>query len=684
MSQKNANDLIRETSPYLLQHAYNPVKWMPWIDASLNRAESDGKLLLISIGYSACHWCHVMEEECFEDDTVAQVMNDNFINIKVDREERPDVDQIYMNAVQLMTGRGGWPLNIVALPDGRPVWGATYVPKKQWKGALNQLADLYKKSPETLIEYAIKLNEGMHAVSLFSNDEEASVLSLKGIEIAVSTWEERFDYELGGTIGAPKFMMPNNLSFLLRYAHQTGDEKTMSYVLNSLDKISYGGIYDHVDGGFSRYSVDDKWHVPHFEKMLYDNAQLVSLYAEAFSITKNDWYKTVVYETLSFVQKELTRENGSFYSALDADSLTAEDILVEGAYYVWTKIELEHLLKTDFDIFKDYYNVNDYGFWEDDNYVLIRSMSHHDVAKKHALTTEELQLKIEIWKESLSAEREKRKKPRLDDKSLTSWNALMLQAYLDAYNVFQEDEFLHIAMKNAQFIESIMLHENGRLWHSYNKNEAKINGYLEDYAATIQAFISLYSCTMNEKWLSLSERMTSYVFEHFYDEKSSMFYFNSNLDKALVTRPIEYQDNVIHASNSMMARNIFSLNKILNKPDFIALINRQLKNVAQDAKKYAGGYSNWLSLSMNIALPFYEIVIVGDNANELLKEIKTHYILNAVIAATETKIDSGLFKSRWVDGETLIYVCENQTCQLPVKTVEEAMSILTGSLTNLN
>ena len=354
MAHKYTNDLINETSPYLLQHAHNPVNWKPWNDQTLEEARSENKLLLISIGYASCHWCHVMEHESFEDTLVAQVMNDNFINVKVDREERPDVDQVYMNAVQLMTGSGGWPLNVIALPDGRPVWGGTYFKKDQWTRALEQITKAYTDNPERLIDYADKLEEGIKGLDVVNLNTEAPDFDISFLEEIVETWSQRFDPVYGGTKRPPKFMLPNNLHFLMRLAHQANDLELIEHVELTLTKMAFGGIYDQIGGGFSRYSVDKKWHVPHFEKMLYDNAQLVSLYSDASLIFDNYLYEQVVRETLEFVERELTSKEGAFYSSLDADSNNAEGELKEGAFYVWTKEELEEALGNDFEIFAEY------------------------------------------------------------------------------------------------------------------------------------------------------------------------------------------------------------------------------------------------------------------------------------------------------------------------------------------
>ena len=369
MTHKFTNDLINETSPYLLQHAHNPVNWKPWNDATLAQAKKEDKLILISVGYAACHWCHVMEHESFEDTLVAQTMNTNYINIKVDREERPDVDQVYMNAVQLMTGHGGWPLNVIALPDGRPVWGGTYFKKEQWINALEQIAKLYVVNPEKLHEYADKLEQGIKNMDLVVLNPNQPKFTLDFVNDVVKDWSSLFDNEKGGQNRAPKFMMPNNYHFLLRQAYQNNDLDLQNHVNVTLTQMALGGVYDQLGGGFSRYSVDDKWHVPHFEKMLYDNAQLVSLYSDAYLITKKELYKEVVFETLAFIETELTSDEGVFYSSLDADSLNEKEELEEGAFYVWKKDTLKVILQNDYELFANYYNINNYGFWEHDNYV---------------------------------------------------------------------------------------------------------------------------------------------------------------------------------------------------------------------------------------------------------------------------------------------------------------------------
>ena len=558
-SKEMSNNLINETSPYLLQHAYNPVDWNPWDSKYLDLAKKENKLVIISVGYSSCHWCHVMERESFEDTIAAKLMNEKYISIKVDREERPDVDNVYMNAVQLMTGSGGWPLNVVTLPDGRPIWGGTYFTKDQWINALEQISKLYNDDPQRLISYADQLEEGVKSLDVISLNEAVPDFNLNMMQDYLKTWSTKFDMEYGGSQGMPKFMMPNNLHFLLKYSYQTKNKEIQKFVELSLEMMAFGGIYDQIGGGFSRYSVDNKWHVPHFEKMLYDNAQLISLYSDAYKLTKNSLYKNVVYETISFLNSELKDNSGGYYSSLDADSKTETNVLEEGAFYVWTKEELKKVLKEKFTLFSDYYNINEYGYWEDDKYVLIRNKKDVDISAKYNISEDELMQLIQSCKSELIKIRNKRIKPRLDDKILSSWNGLMIKGFADSYKAFNEPDFLDAAVKNGEFIVKNLLQKDGQLLRNYKNNKGYINGYLEDYSAVISGFIALHEITLDDKWLKYSKKITDYVYNHFYNEETKMFYFTSDLDEKLLSRTVNFRDNVIPSSNSMMANNLFLL-----------------------------------------------------------------------------------------------------------------------------
>jgi len=675
-SHQYTNPLINETSPYLLQHAHNPVNWKAWNTETLQEAKDEKKLMIISVGYSACHWCHVMEKESFEDSTVAAVMNKNFISVKVDREERPDVDQIYINAVQLMTGSAGWPLNVITLPDGRPVWGGTYFTKKAWLSSLEKMQKLYDKNPQNLIDYADKLEEGIKTMDLIEvNTNELNFIDFP-IENTIKNWSTTFDNKYGGPNRAPKFMMPNNLNYLLRYGIKNKDKQILDYVYLTLDNIAYGGVYDHIGGGFSRYSTDMKWHVPHFEKMLYDNAQLVSLYSQAYKATKKPLYEEVVKETLEYIKKEMTHQEGAFYSSLDADSVSEEGELEEGAYYVFNKEELKLQLEEDFNLFSEYYNVTNYGKWEKENYVLIRKKSDQEIITEFSISQEELNQKKKNWKQLLLAYRNNRAKPRLDDKSLTSWNALMIKGYVDAYKAFQVPEYLNAAQKNGQFLINHQLQENGALNHSYKDGKSTINGYLEDYAAVIDAFLALYEVTLNELWINKANELAAYTFENFFDAEKNMFYFTSKEDEKLVARNFEYRDNVIPASNSIMAKNLLILSHHFDNKKYLTTASKMLHNVQPEIESYPSGFSNWLDLMSNFQDNFYEVVVVGKDASKKIAELNARYLPNILIAGSTSESKKPLLNYRYIDGETLIYVCVNNSCKLPVSDISEALNFI--------
>ena len=675
-SKKMSNNLINETSPYLLQHAYNPVDWNPWDSKYLNLAKKENKLIIISVGYSACHWCHVMERESFEDTIAAKLMNEKYISIKVDREERPDVDNVYMNAVQLMTGSGGWPLNVVTLPDGRPIWGGTYFTKDQWINALEQISKLYNDDPERLISYADQLEEGVKSLDVINLNETTPDFNLNIMQDYLNTWSTKFDMDYGGSKGMPKFMMPNNLHFLLKYSYQTENKEIQKFVELSLEKMAFGGVYDQVGGGFSRYSIDDKWHIPHFEKMLYDNAQLISLYSDAYKLTKNSLYKNVVYETIGFINSELKDSSGGYYSSLDADSKTDENVLEEGAFYVWTKEELIKVLKEKFTLFSDYYNINEFGYWEANKYVLIRNQKGVEIASKYNISEDELNQFIQSCKSELIKVRNKRIKPRLDDKILSSWNGLMIKGFADSYKAFNEPDFLDAAVKNGEFIVKNLLQKDGQLLRNYKNNKGYINGYLEDYSAVISGFIALHEITLDDKWLKYSKKITDYVYNHFYNEKTKMFYFTSDLDEKLLSRTVNFRDNVIPSSNSIMANNLFVLSHYFDNEYYLETAKSMLNNISPEFDLYPDGFSNWLDLMLKLSDSFYEVAVVGEDALIKATEINKNFKPNKLIIGSLIESDLPLLENRYVDGDTFIYVCVKKACRLPVKTSEEALEFI--------
>ena len=671
-----SNNLINETSPYLLQHAYNPVNWNPWNKKYLEQAKKENKLVIISIGYSSCHWCHVMERESFEDSLAASLMNEKFISIKVDREERPDVDQVYMNAVQLMTGSGGWPLNVVALPDGRPIWGGTYFSKDQWINALTQISNIYTKEPERFINYANTLEKGIKSLDVINTDENKAEIGFEELEKYIENIASKIDKNHGGFSGAPKFMMPNNIHLLLRTGHQNNDKAILDLVNLTLEKMAYGGVYDQIGGGFSRYSTDEKWHIPHFEKMLYDNAQLISLYSDAYLITKNESYKNVVYETINFVLQELTDSNGGFYSSIDADSKSLDGEEKEGAYYIWTESELRSLLKDEFKLFADYYNINKYGYWEDENYVLIKNRSDVEFSKEFNVSKEDIIKKKNVWKNILIRARSKRARPNIDDKILASWSGLMINGLVDAYSVFEEEKFLNAANSCAEFILENMIKSDGGLYHSHKDGTSKINGYLEDYSAVIQAFLNLYENTLNEKWLNTADGLMKYTYDNFYNTETDMFFFTSKLDDKLISRTVEFRDNVIPSSNSIMANNLFKLSHYYDSSKYLNTSLSMVKNISDQIEVYPNGFSNWMNLMLNLNKNFYEIAIVGDNAIKKIKELNKNYLPNKIVVGSFGDNSLPLLKNRYIEGETMIYVCVKKACKMPVKTIKEALKLI--------
>lgn len=660
-----ANNLINESSPYLLQHANNPVNWHAWNDETLQLAKTQNKLILVSIGYSACHWCHVMEHESFEDENVAAVMNEHFINIKVDREERPDIDMVYMGAVQLMTGQGGWPLNCFALPDGRPIYGGTYFPKQQWVNILLNLAELFKNNPSKAYEYAAHLTDGLHQLEIPRAQEDFKA-EPESLYKCVNRWKSGFDNDYGGPNKAPKFPLPNNYLFLLHYCHFEPNALIEKHVELTLTKMALGGIYDHLGGGFARYSTDLYWKVPHFEKMLYDNAQLITLYAQAYKQNPKPLYKQVVYETIQFVKRELTTSEFGFYSALDADTEGEE-----GKFYVWQKEELETLLGDDFALFADYYNINDTGYWEHDNYVLVRSGDDDIIAINHAISADVLHGKINTCKEKLFQEREKRSKPGVDTKVLAAWNGLMCAALAEAYLIFGEEEFKQLALANGTFLKINYLKPDGSLMRVINQNTA-IKGFLDDYAFVCDAFMGLYTITADEDWLNKAHTLADYAVAHFYDSAQQTFFYTDDSGEKLIVRKAEWSDNVIPSSASQMAINLYKLSVYFEKNAYRELAAGLLKQVIPEIEHYGPGYSNWAMLLIQFIRPQTEVVIVGKSVNEKLKELYKKTPPNVIFALSDKHSDLPLVKNRYTDSTT-IYVCHNNSCLLPTQSVQEAL-----------
>lgn len=661
------NSLIHQSSPYLLQHAYNPVHWEAWSEAAFVKAKEHNKLVVISIGYSACHWCHVMEHESFENKDVADFMNRHFISIKVDREERPDLDQIYMNAIQLLVGQGGWPLNVIATAEGKPVYACTYLPTENWLELLQKLVEINQTAPYKIEEQANAITAGVNSsigVSLQAGSEN---FSRKILDEAYNEWEKHIDFEWGGSLGQPKFPMPIAISFLQDYAHFSQNTLAQSAVDISLQKMARGGIFDHVGGGFARYSVDKYWFAPHFEKMLYDNAQLMSLYSQAYRRNNNGFYKEVVLLTASFLNRELQDECGLYYSALDADSEGTE-----GKYYVWTSGELQTILEEDYPLFAEYFTVKEQGNWHNGKNILFNSVSVKEIASRFHIKAEDVIAEVYQLQKKLLKERQKRTAPSLDYKMLCSWNALASKGFVDAYKAFANEIYYEKAAGVYSAIKKNLQKQDGSLYRSYSKGKADINAFLDDYAFLIEAAIALYQVSFDNAYLNDARFWTDYCIKHFFDSESGMFYFTSDADPPLIARKHEITDNVIPSSNSVMAHNLFTLGLLFNEKEYVRLSEQMLFNVEASLKVSNEFMANWLKLyAKHIESPF-EIVFTGKNAlskrADFDKQCDLYYI---TIGGDDLSIPHLHHKNL---SDDLIYVCKNKHCFAPVQSVEDALA----------
>ena len=665
------NHLAKETSPYLLQHAHNPVDWYGWNKGALDKAIKEDKLIVISIGYAACHWCHVMEHESFEDTGIASIMNQHYVSIKVDREERPDIDHVYMEACQTITGAGGWPLNIIALPDGRPVYAGTYFNKEKWAQLLLYFTDAYSKDKMKLIEQANAVAQHSKKMQFVPNTSNTDS-SAKDIDSMVTSWMTRVDMKNGGSTKAPKFPMPANINFLLEYYNLTKNQDVFEYVKLTLDKMCNGGIYDQLGGGFSRYSVDEKWLLPHFEKMLYDNSQLVTLYANAYRYTSNKRYANVVEQTLAWIKSDLTSKEGGFYSSLDADSDGQE-----GKYYVWKYDEVEKLLGNDATLVQEFYNVSPPGNWEKGNNIFHREQSMKKFALSNGLREEELNLMIQNADSILLQERSQRIRPATDDKIISAWNAMMITGYLNAYKAFHKETYLECAIKNAEFLMVKCMTSEYRLNRNYKNGHSNINAFLDDYAFTIEAFLALYDATFESRWLITAYHLNEYTLQHFYNKKQGIFNYTSSLDKPLISNKIEIEDNVIPSSNSVMANNLLHLGMLYDSKNYLDISKKMTGNVRENMLRFPSFFANWSSCLLKQVNPPFEIAIVGDSAIDMKHKLDAYYLPNVIVCGTKkSNATLPLLKNKYVADKTLIYVCQGKSCQLPVETIEEALKLI--------
>lgn len=660
------NDLINETSPYLLQHAHNPVNWVAWSDDAFERAKKENKLVLISVGYSACHWCHVMEHESFEDKEVAALMNKFFISVKVDREERPDVDQVYMTAVQLMTQQGGWPLNCFCLPDGRPIYGGTYFPKDQWIHILKSLHFTFQNDFEKVEEYASKLHEGVQRAELIQKNETEIQFNIEKLRELVLRWSKLFDGINGGDSKAPKFPLPQNYLFLLEYATQMDDQKVMEHVCLSLDKMAMGGIYDQVGGGFARYSVDMLWKVPHFEKMLYDNGQLIELYSKAYRITNSPLYKRVVDETVQWLEREMIADRGGLYSALDADTEGQE-----GKFYVWSERELAETLTNDFDWASDYFEMGYLSDWEG-NKVLMCSQTDEIFLNEKGWTEVFFDQELKKLKKRLLNIRSERVFPGIDDKVLTGWNAMTVKGLAHAAVIFDEPRYLDLG---REIITTLLNNQwdGNQLKRNFKNGYSTIDAFLEDYAHMIDGLIALHQADLEENWINAAVSLTEKAIQEFSDEKSGMFFFTDSRSN-LIARKMEINDNVIPSSNSVMAHNLFALGSLTGRMEWINRAEQMMYNVYDGMEMYGSGYSNWAMLLQRMITEQKEVVFAGNNVDEAISEFRGQIDIPVLLARVTESSTLSISQGRHSTDDLIIYVCEKGVCSLPVKSVAEAIS----------
>lgn len=673
------NKLQHETSPYLLQHANNPVEWHAWKPEAFEKAKKEDKPILVSIGYSTCHWCHVMERESFEDHEVAEFMNENFVCIKVDREERPDVDQIYMEACQVLTGGGGWPLNCFLLPDGKPFYAGTYYPpmpaynRPSWLQVLMNLSHAYQTKRDTINDQAQRLTDiiqnsgktftGSNKLRVVSGDQPFSEDLLKNI---FQNLQKQFDTTNGGFGGAPKFPGTMSLNYLLSYYYHLGGELALDHVQLSLDKMAMGGIYDHLGGGFARYATDAKWLVPHFEKMLYDNALLVGVLANAYKITKKELYKETIEETLDWVKREMTSEEGGFYAAQDADSEG-----VEGKFYVWEAEEVKNLLGDDFDLFAKFYDVTENGNWEEKN-ILWRAADFEEFARANEIPVTTLKNRLAANRQKLLEVRSQRIWPSLDDKLLLDWNALMCSAHARAYAALGTESFRETAVRNLDFLLKKFVQPDGvTFFHTYKNGRAQYDAFLDDYAYLIEALLEVAEITFETQYILQAGRYIDFVLENFLDPADKMFYFTSAKQKDVLMRRKDLFDSATPSGNSTMVRNLQRAGILLGREDWQNHASAMLFSLRDSVERYPSSFCQWAECMMGEVFGYAEIAVVGQNASKMGKDINQEFLPQKVLmAATAANVEFQLLDGKSHGDDTLVYLCQNYACQQPVATIE--------------
>ena len=672
------NKLIHETSPYLLQHANNPVDWYSWNDEALKKAKDENKPIFLSIGYSACHWCHVMAHESFENDEVAKFMNENFINIKVDREERPDIDDIYQKVCQIATGQGGWPLSIFLTPDQKPFYAGTYFPvldsygRPGFGSICRQLSQAWREKPKDIEKSAENfLNTLQKAEKITVPAKlERSILD----EAAMNLFQLG-DATYGGFGSAPKFPNAANVSFLFRYAKLAGLSKFNEFALKTLKKMAKGGIFDQIGGGFHRYSTDARWLVPHFEKMLYDNALIPVNYAEAYQITKDPFYLEVLTQTLDFVLREMTLPEGGFYSAYDADSEG-----VEGKFYVWSKSEIKEILGSDADLFCLFYDVTDGGNWEGNN-ILCNNLNISTVAFNFGVSEDKVKEILKTCSEKLLKVRSNRIWPGLDDKVLVSWNSLMITAFAKGYRVTNDSKYLDASKECISFIEKNLI-VDGKLLRTYKNKTAKIDGYLEDYSYFTNALLDVFEIEPDSKYLKLALKLGNHLVDHFWDSKTNSFFMTSDDHEKLIIRPKSNYDLSLPSGNSVSASVMLRLYHMSQKQNFLDISTKILESQAQMAAENPFGFGYLLNTIFNYLQKPIEITIINQENSKLCQSLLTDYLPNSFIVTVQNSIqleslsEYPFFAGKNFADKTSVFVCKDFSCSLPLTTIDEINSHL--------
>jgi uncharacterized protein YyaL (SSP411 family) len=674
-----SNRLANETSPYLLQHADNPVEWYPWGGEALAQAEAEDKPILLSIGYAACHWCHVMAHESFEDPETSAFMNEHFINIKVDREERPDLDSIYMNAVVAMTGQGGWPMTVVLTPGGEPFFGGTYFPPSprygmpSFKQVLASIAHSWTERREDIVNSAVNITE--HIRGGLSLSEQRSILNQDTLEKAQVGVANTFDSERGGFGRAPKFPQAMTIEFLIQRFLETGNEQALHMAEFSLEMMAHGGIYDQVGGGFARYSTDDNWLVPHFEKMLYDNALLSRAYLHAWQVTGNPLYRQVVEETLDWTLKEMSHELGGFFSSLDADSEGKE-----GKFYVWSAAEIHEALGEDAGMYMLRYGVLENGNWEGKN-ILHVAKSVEQVAEEIGNDNETVRRKLSAAREKLYRVRVRRVWPGLDDKVLTAWNGLMLASLAEAGRVLNRRDYTDAAIANAEFLNNTMRRDNGRLLRTWKAgSEARLNGYLEDYAYLADGLLALYQNTFEVRWFIWAHEIVDLIVIHFLDEEHGGFFDTSDDHESLIHRPKDLQDNAVPSGNSMAANVLLQDSLYSGELRYADIAEKSISAMQKPIVQHPTGFGQWLCAASFILGDPKEVAIAGDidsdDTRSLINTIFASYRPHLVVAVGEDTGQIPLLVNRdRQQGKATAYVCRRFLCKAPV-TSPEALDML--------